>query len=224
MAVRLLETDFRAYVIKNAYHVYEPAYHVYEPVLTKYENGLVESAKKVEEPILDEHAKMKKALREDIEAVNTKEPYYVDLLKDNEMWETSEDVPRRMSPFSHTDTEIKYLFKNRLYGITGNDQSHTHEELQFLVMDKYDSDRRKFERLKHKFGGRGETRHERPRVPEQVRIQVWRRDDGKCSRCGSRENLEYDHIIPVSEGGSNTVRNIELLCETCNRKKSNNIQ
>jgi 5-methylcytosine-specific restriction endonuclease McrA len=31
--------------------------------------------------------------------------------------------------------------------------------------------------------------------------------------------LEYDHIIAVANGGSNTVRNIELRCETCNRKK-----
>jgi 5-methylcytosine-specific restriction endonuclease McrA len=37
--------------------------------------------------------------------------------------------------------------------------------------------------------------------------------------CGSRERLEYDHIIPVSKGGSNTARNIELRCESCNRRK-----
>jgi len=57
-----------------------------------------------------------------------------------------------------------------------------------------------------------------------VRIAVWRRDEGKCAKCGSRENLEYDHIIPISKGGSNTVRNIELLCEECNRKKRDNIE
>ena len=61
------------------------------------------------------------------------------------------------------------------------------------------------------------------RIPIRVQREVWRRDQGKCQNCGSRKNLEYDHIIPFSEGGSNTVRNIELLCEECNRKKSNNI-
>ncbi|MCD6311840.1 MAG: HNH endonuclease, partial [Elusimicrobia bacterium] len=30
--------------------------------------------------------------------------------------------------------------------------------------------------------------------------------------------------IPVSKGGSNTVRNIELLCESCNRKKNARIE
>jgi len=34
------------------------------------------------------------------------------------------------------------------------------------------------------------------------------------------ERLEYDHIIPVSRGGSNTARNIELRCEARNRRKS----
>ena len=61
-------------------------------------------------------------------------------------------------------------------------------------------------------------------IPSEVRREVWRRDGGKCVRCGSRENLEYDHIIPVAKGGSNTARNIELLCEVCNRSKRDSIR
>jgi 5-methylcytosine-specific restriction endonuclease McrA len=30
-------------------------------------------------------------------------------------------------------------------------------------------------------------------------------------------------IPPVSKGGSNTYRNLQLLCENCNREKSDNI-
>lgn len=56
-------------------------------------------------------------------------------------------------------------------------------------------------------------------IPESVRHEVWRRDQGRCVDCGSRENLEFDHIIPFSRGGSNTARNLELRCETCNRSK-----
>lgn len=59
-------------------------------------------------------------------------------------------------------------------------------------------------------------------IPDDVKMFVWNRDEGKCAKCGSQFNLEYDHIIPVSKGGSNTARNIQLLCEPCNRKKSNN--
>jgi 5-methylcytosine-specific restriction endonuclease McrA len=61
----------------------------------------------------------------------------------------------------------------------------------------------------------------RPREPisEAVRHEVWRRDQRRCVDCGSKANLELDHIIPWSQGGSNTARNLELRCETCNGKK-----
>lgn len=60
-------------------------------------------------------------------------------------------------------------------------------------------------------------------ITEDVKDSVWNRDGGKCIQCGDNENLEFDHIIPFSEGGSNTKRNIQLLCQPCNRKKSNKI-
>ena len=59
----------------------------------------------------------------------------------------------------------------------------------------------------------------RKSIPKAVQRAVWRRDRGKCVECGSNENLEYDHIIPHSKGGGNTERNIQLLCEECNRSK-----
>jgi 5-methylcytosine-specific restriction endonuclease McrA len=59
----------------------------------------------------------------------------------------------------------------------------------------------------------------RESIPEEVRLFVWRRDNGQCVRCGSRERLEFDHIIPVIAGGSSTERNVQLLCESCNRSK-----
>ena len=63
----------------------------------------------------------------------------------------------------------------------------------------------------------------RERIPEEVQMFVWRRDGGKCVKCGSQGNLEYDHVIPVSKGGANTNRNIQLLCEACNSSKSDKV-
>lgn len=60
-------------------------------------------------------------------------------------------------------------------------------------------------------------------ISESVRHEVWRRDQGRCCECGSKENIEFDHIIPFSKGGSNTARNIQLLCESCNAKKRDRI-
>ena len=61
------------------------------------------------------------------------------------------------------------------------------------------------------------------RISQNVKDKVWNRDGGVCVNCGSMENLEFDHIIPFSKGGANTYRNIQLLCEQCNRQKSNKL-
>jgi hypothetical protein len=63
----------------------------------------------------------------------------------------------------------------------------------------------------------------REAIPQEIQDKVWNRDGGKCIKCGSNEKLEFDHIIPFSKGGANTYRNLQLLCEKCNRQKSNKI-
>ena len=117
-----------------------------------------------------------------------------------------------------------YVYKDNLYEFDNND--YTDMERLLLILELDDKERQNFERLKRKFELSQEIEKTPGRevIPEAVRIAVWRRDGGKCVKCGSRKNLEYDHIIPLSKGGSNTVRNIELLCEKCNRKKRDNIE
>jgi len=56
-------------------------------------------------------------------------------------------------------------------------------------------------------------------VPLDVQAEVYRRCDNSCVRCGGTLNLELDHIIPLARGGSNTARNLQLLCQRCNREK-----
>jgi hypothetical protein len=56
-------------------------------------------------------------------------------------------------------------------------------------------------------------------IPQDVKIAVSARDGGRCRRCGSTEELHFDHVIPWSKGGANTVNNIQLLCGPCNRRK-----
>jgi len=63
----------------------------------------------------------------------------------------------------------------------------------------------------------------REKIQTDVADSVWNRDRGRCVYCGSNERLEFDHIIPISKGGANTYRNLQLLCENCNREKSNKI-
>ena len=63
----------------------------------------------------------------------------------------------------------------------------------------------------------------RSAIPDEVKLFVFGRDEGKCVVCSSNVNLQFDHIIPVSKGGSNSEENIQLLCQQCNLKKSDNL-
>lgn len=40
-----------------------------------------------------------------------------------------------------------------------------------------------------------------------------------CWNCGTYNNQTFDHIIPLSRGGSHGIGNIMILCHTCNLSK-----
>jgi hypothetical protein len=61
-------------------------------------------------------------------------------------------------------------------------------------------------------------------IPTSVKIEVWKRDKGRCVQCGSTDNLHFDHILPFSKGGTSLkAENIQLLCARHNLEKSNKI-
>ena len=60
-------------------------------------------------------------------------------------------------------------------------------------------------------------------VEESIRYRVLRRDR-VCVLCGAKPQdaqLQVDHIVPRSKGGSNDMSNLQTLCARCNRGKSN---
>jgi hypothetical protein len=62
-------------------------------------------------------------------------------------------------------------------------------------------------------------------IPTWVKLEVWKRDGGKCTLCGSEEDLHFDHIIPWSKGGSSsTPENVQLLCGKHNLQKHARIE
>jgi hypothetical protein len=72
--------------------------------------------------------------------------------------------------------------------------------------------------------GMGEIDHDRV-IPSSVKLEVWKRDKGRCVQCGSQINLHFDHIIPFSKGGSSLVQeNIQLLCAKHNLAKHDHIE
>ncbi len=62
-------------------------------------------------------------------------------------------------------------------------------------------------------------------IPTAVKLEVWKRDGGKCVVCGATDELHFDHIIPYSRGGTSiTANNVQLLCARHNLEKSDKIR
>ena len=53
---------------------------------------------------------------------------------------------------------------------------------------------------------------------------VFNRDGHECLKCGTKQNLTIDHIVPQSLGGHTRAINLQTLCEGCNMKKGASVE
>jgi hypothetical protein len=137
----------------------------------------------------------------------------------------SDIAPIRVPPEGPSLSLQKYalvsfwLFKKEIY--QANDFDLTPEDIVALV--NIEENKRRLQLGKaHAVQAMAEqlTRGtKREVITSDIKMFVWQRDAGSCVECSSNENLEFDHVIPLAMGGSNSARNLQLLCETCNRRK-----
>ncbi|OGF51365.1 MAG: hypothetical protein A2044_01735 [Candidatus Firestonebacteria bacterium GWA2_43_8] len=69
-----------------------------------------------------------------------------------------------------------------------------------------------------------EARRVSRNISREVMLKVVRRDNSTCQICGQHlldKEIEFDHIIPFSKGGSTEESNIRVTCLDCNRAKTN---
>ena len=60
-------------------------------------------------------------------------------------------------------------------------------------------------------------------VTRNQRLKILERDEYTCRQCGSTEHLCVDHILPITRGGDSSDGNLQVLCFSCNAKKSNRL-
>jgi hypothetical protein len=61
-------------------------------------------------------------------------------------------------------------------------------------------------------------------IPTDVKLKVWKRDNGRCVKCNATDELHFDHILPYSKGGTSLrPENVQLLCARHNLEKSDRI-
>jgi 5-methylcytosine-specific restriction endonuclease McrA len=58
----------------------------------------------------------------------------------------------------------------------------------------------------------------------EIRKILLKKQNGRCAKCGTTKNLSIDHIMPVSKCGANTIDNLQILCRSCNSKKSYKVE
>ncbi len=82
-------------------------------------------------------------------------------------------------------------------------------------MPRRDSDKRS------RRGSRAAKRRRFNRVSWlRLRKMVLARDNYMCRVCGNVNSNEVDHIVPVAQGGSNELENLQTLCKTCHSRKT----
>src|ERR1700722_1183751 len=114
-----------------------------------------------------------------------------------------------------------WLFKNRT---DWDDEGLAPEDVEALVAEKERRRAQRLERAHHALKTQNQPREmRRGPIPRALRKAVWERDGGACVDCGSKFDLQWDHVLPFSKGGATNEANICVRCSACNLAKSDEI-
>lgn len=114
-----------------------------------------------------------------------------------------------------------FLFGKRFWTLESKDRGLNEVELALRFRDTVFRDKKRWERIEGRVSARPSSK--RKAIPVKIQSFVLERDGRQCVQCGSQTDLQFDHIIPLEAGGSNTAQNIQVLCLKCNLEKADSI-
>ena len=166
-----------------------------------------------------------------IKDVYTLEKFLIKIIKQREYLKTEYDIFFEENKEAIEKRKGEYIYEDEQLQIESEKRKEEREkrEIKQKLLEKERKKqlhRQALDELMKEgqvFNQRKSGEQSREPIPKEIMNQVWNRDGGKCVQCGSQENLEFDHIIPFSKGGATTYRNLQLLCQKCNREKSDKI-
>jgi len=83
--------------------------------------------------------------------------------------------------------------------------------------------KKEYKKNRKKDGENGRKKKRNP-LDSRLRHECFKRDGYKCLECGAtnkEKTLHADHIVPVSQGGTDELENLQTLCDNCNLAKYN---
>ena len=153
--------------------------------------------------------------------------YDTDKLPRNTKWLSKIEKKCFDSKVQNPTTNFKIKVRLRLTKIDGRYVTSKNDVFDSEAIEQI------IEELNKKYDGRylieniwqSICRVERGRVSNKMRFAIYKRDGYRCKKCGCKTNdLEVDHIFPISKGGKSTFDNLQTLCHRCNTKKSNTVE
>jgi hypothetical protein len=143
----------------------------------------------------------------------------------NELWTYYRNVINWVADtFTVKRAIMKGLDWGALYDVYGSETFNTkalEQEIQSLLIDDDVSSKKGI----YPYVLTRNERHLSIRTfTEAHKISAYERQGGICLKCGKHfelKEMEADHITPWSKGGKTTPENCQMLCQACNRLKSN---
>jgi len=114
-----------------------------------------------------------------------------------------------------------WQFRDEFYSA---DTQLNETDVEALLISRERRNQRQLNNARAMINSKSISAARRQAIPDDVKQFVFERDQGQCVNCGNRVELQFDHIIPVSLGGSSASENLQVLCGPCNRKKSGGLQ
>ena len=112
-----------------------------------------------------------------------------------------------------------YNEKSWKNGFNNYDEKHYSKCLEFSHFIFSQLDKKKISKYY------SERQKRRTPISTKLRFEIFKRDKFTCQYCGRRISdgikLEFDHVIPIAEGGKDEYKNLITACNECNNGKSN---
>jgi hypothetical protein len=112
-----------------------------------------------------------------------------------------------------------YLFGEWIWELKQAELNASDKGLTLLFEQTTEQDRLRWDRMRSSLADLKPAPEQEKYIPETVRVTVWRRDGGKCIRCGGRDDLDFALTPSAVRVETVTAQHVQLLCARCREKK-----